>query len=278
MTVAQLPWEEVDWLEAVTVWIHARLAEHGLRAVGPVEVVHRRAWSAFARVPTSGGLVYFKAVAPSVRFEAALAEALARWRPDCMLPIRAVDAERGWLLSPEAGVTLRSLSASREYFTHWHALLPRYVGVQGESVPRVAELLALGMPDRRLAQLPRLYAELLADTQSLRVGQSRGLSADEHRGLLALQARVAQLCGQLAAYGLPETLTHEEVHDGNVLVGAGRYVFADWSDSSVTHPFFTLLVTLRSVAYWRGLAEDDPALTRLRGIYLDGWADYGTAE
>ena len=152
MTVTQLPWEEVDWLEAVTVWIHARLAERGWRAVGPVEVVHRRAWSAFARVPTSGGLVYFKAAAPSVRFEAGLAKALARWRPDCMLPILAVDAERGWLLSPDAGVTLRSVSASPEHFAHWRALLPLYVGVQRESVPRVAELLALGMPDRRLAQ------------------------------------------------------------------------------------------------------------------------------
>jgi len=278
MVSVSLPWEEAGWLEAVTAWIHARLAERGWRADGPLEVVHRRAWSAFARVPTSGGLVYFKGAAPSVRFEAALAEALARWRPDCMLPILAVDAERGWLLSPDAGVTLRSLSASPEYFTHWHALLPLYVGVQREFAPRLPELLALGTPDRRLAQLPRLYAELLADTDSLHVGKSPGLSADEHRGLLALQARVAQLCGQLAAYGLPETLTHEEVHDGNVLVGAGRYVFADWSDSSVAHPFFTLLVTLRSVAYRLGLAEDDPALTRLRDIYLDGWADYGTAE
>src|SRR5207237_3974448 len=122
---------------------------------------------AFACVPTSGepptsdqsrswepgGLVYFKAAALSVRFEAALAEALARWRPDCMLPILAVDVARGWLLSPDAGVTLRSLIGSPEYFAHWRTLLPLYVGVQREFAERVPELLALGMPDRRLAQL-----------------------------------------------------------------------------------------------------------------------------
>ena len=50
MTAVSLPWEEVGWLEEVTAWIHARLALRGLRAVGPVEVVHRRAWSAFARM------------------------------------------------------------------------------------------------------------------------------------------------------------------------------------------------------------------------------------
>jgi len=140
--IIQLPWEQPGWLAQVTSWIHSRLAEHGRRANAPVEVVHRRAWSAFARVPTSGGPVYFKAAAPSVRFQAPLAEALAHWRPDCMLPILAVDAERGWLLSPGAGVTLRSLIASPEYFTHWHALLPLYVGVQRESVPRLPALLA----------------------------------------------------------------------------------------------------------------------------------------
>jgi hypothetical protein len=48
---------------------------------GPVEELHRRAWSAMLRLPIRGGSAYFKAAAPAHAHEAALTEALARWRP-----------------------------------------------------------------------------------------------------------------------------------------------------------------------------------------------------
>ncbi len=46
--------------------------------------------------------------------------------------------------------------------------------------------------------------------------------------------------------------------------------------SCVAHPFFTLVVTLRSVAHSLDLADDDPALARLRDIYLDPWRRYAS--
>lgn len=55
----------------------------------------------------------------------------------------------------------------------------------------------------------------------------------------------------------------------------GRYALADWDESGVAHPFTSLLVTLRSVAYRLGfLGEEDrrPEMTRLRDAYLEPWS------
>jgi transcriptional regulator with XRE-family HTH domain len=89
---------------------------------------------------------------------------------------------------------------------------------------------------------------------------------------------VTPLCEQLARYNIAETLAHEEVHDANVIVGDDRYMFTDWSDSSVAHPFFTMLVTLRSTAYRLKLDEDGPEMRRLRDVYLEPWTVFDSRE
>ena len=159
---------------------------------------------------------------------------------------------------------------------HWLKLLPLYVELQIGMVDHVPDLLRLGMPDRRLATLPILYTRLMDDTESLLVGQDVGLTPEEYRRLQTLRSRVAAMAEQLAAYGLPNTLTHEEVHDANVLVNDDRYIFTDWSDSSVAHPFFTMLVTLRAAAHRLKLPEHGPELIRLRDAYLEPWTKFDT--
>ncbi len=251
--------------------------------IGSARVAHRQPRRAIA----SATVVYFRARGYGPRYglfqsarppfyEAALTQALARWRPDCTVPLLAVDLERGWLLSADAGVTLRSVSQSADQIAHWLKVLPLYVELQIEMAEHVPELLALGLFDRRLANLPHLYTLLMEATENLRVGLEPGLTPEEYQRLRDLRLRVAAWCEQLASYGLPETLTHEEVHDANVLVSGDRYIFTDWSDSSIAHPFFTMLVTLRAAADRLKLAEDGPEMIRLRDAYLEPWTKFET--
>ncbi|MDQ4074849.1 MAG: phosphotransferase [Chloroflexota bacterium] len=270
----QLPCEQPEWLDQVTEWIDTQLGAQGWQVVGPVELLHQRPWSSFARVPTADGVVYFKAPAPAYRYEAALTEVLARWRPDCTVPLLGVDLDRGWMLSADAGVTLREVDPSAGQIEHWLNVLPLCVDLQIEMAAHVPELLRLGVPDRRLTELPQLYAQLLEATENLRVGLEPGLTHEEYERLRDLRPRVADWCEELATVGLPETLTHEEVHDANVLLGGGRYIFTDWSDSSVSHPFFTMLVTIRAAAHRLKLAEDGPEMMRLRDAYLEPWTTF----
>ena len=274
----QLPWKRPEWQEQVFAWIHAQLVQQNIDITGPIELLHQRPWATFMQVPTNDGPVYFKAPAPMSAYEAAVTQALAQWRPDCNVPVLAVDIDRGWLLSADAGVTIRSLGRTAEQIKHWQKILPLYANLQIELIDRQSTLLALGMEDRRLIHLPRLFNELLEPNENLRIGLEPGLTAEAYQQLLDWRPRFATLCERLADYGIPETIAHEEVHENNVVVRDGRYTFTDWADSSFGHPFFSMVVTLRTFVYWLKLEENGPIYNQLRDIYLEPWTKFASLE
>jgi hypothetical protein len=47
----------------------------------------------------------------------------------------------------------------------------------------------------------------------------------------------------------------------------------DWGDASVSHPFFSLVVTFRFLQQRTGLAPDDPWFSRLGDAYLEPWGN-----
>ena len=53
-----------------------------------------------------------------------------------------------------------------------------------------------------------------------------------------------------ARFGIPETIQHDDLHDGQIFVRDDRYLLLDWGDACVSHPFFTLAVTLDGVIAW----------------------------
>ena len=61
-----------------------------------------------------------------------------------------------------------------------------------------------------------------------------------------------------------------------MFVGDGRHRFFDWGDAVVSHPFISLLVTLRVAQRTLDVPNGDPALVRLRDAYLDLWRAYGS--
>jgi hypothetical protein len=256
-------WTDTAWLEASRAWIDAELAGLGLAVSGAVEQPHVRPWSTVLRIPTTAGDVWFKACMPAVAYEVGVLPVLAALRPDCLPRLLARDGERGWMLQADCGTCLRELLADDQDFSRWETVLPLYADLQLATVRDRDGLLAAGAPDRRLAGLPTLYQDLLARQVTL--------SADELARLRDLTPTVAQLCEELAAYDLPETIQHDDLHDGNVFVRDGAYVFLDWGDSCVAHPFFTLHVTMRVLAYNLGVEEDAPELERYRDAYLEPW-------
>ena len=55
------------------------------------------------------------------------------------------------------------------------------------------------------------------------------------------------MCGESRSHGVPETIQHDDLHDGQVYVRNGSYRLLDWGDACVSHPFFTMAVTLEGV-------------------------------
>lgn len=258
-------WTDPEWLDHAHSWIGERVRECGRTVVGPIEQLHVRAWSTVLRVPTDGGDVFFKADAPELAYEAPLVSLLAAQRPDCVPPLLAADHDRGWLLMADAGTTLRELVGRERDLTRWLDVLPLYAGLQRDMAPHAGELVSLGVPDLRLATLGSAFERLLETVE---------LPEDERRRLSASVPRVHELCAELAAYGVPETIQHDDFHDAQVFVRDGRYLFLDWGDACVSHPFFTLSVTLEGVLAW-GLddVEGSVDVRPFRDAYLTPYAE-----
>src|SRR5207245_6602624 len=120
------------------------------------------------RTRTAAGGVYFKALPPMYAREPLVTRRLAELRPDLIVEVLAVDAERRWLLTaecPEAWLpTVEDASA-------WTAALRALAELQVACVDPVDELRRLGCPDLRLDRLPTMLDELLADGGSGLVGE-----------------------------------------------------------------------------------------------------------
>ena len=265
-------WSNPPWRDDALAWVGDALAGPGHRVTGPVEP-RVRPWSLVWRVPTDAGPLWFKANNRATRHEAGLLAALARLTPGAVLRPVAVDVDRGWSLLPDGGPSLRDVLAGKKDLTHWERVLPEYAAVQVAVASHVRELLDLGVPDHRPERMPEELEVLLATESALLLGAENGMSRDQHDRLLAYRSDFAELCGRLAETGIPSTVQHDDLHDGNIFVADDGYRFFDWGDASIAHPFGTLLVTLRSVAYAFELELGDPALVRLRDAYLEAWTD-----
>ena len=237
------------------------MARLGAGSVGTIDQQHVRPWSTVMRVSTGEGDVYFKANTAALRHEAALVTLLGARRPDCVPPPLAVDVERGWLLMTDAGARLREIVERKRDLACWLEILPLYAGLQIDLAGQVDELVAVGVPDLRLSTLPTKYEQLLDSLVEL--------PSRDRRRLEGKVSRVREMCEELAGYGLPETIQHDDFHDGQVFVRDGRYLLLDWGDACVSHPFFTLSVTLEGYLAW-GLddIQDSVEVRPFRDAYL----------
>ncbi|MEI7846540.1 MAG: phosphotransferase [Chloroflexota bacterium] len=201
---------------------------------------------------------------------------LARAYPEVFPQIHALDLQHNWLLMRDSGVSLRSFIKAEGRIDHWQGVLPLYVGLQKNLSDKQQILLQLGVPDRRLSQLPGLFDELLTDEPAMLLGNAEGLNQEEFQRLKLEGREFGDLCALLAEIGIPESLQHYDFHDANIFLQNGRIIFTDWGECAVAHPFFSSVVMLRSVENSLDLCADAEEIETLRGWYLDLWGEYGT--
>jgi hypothetical protein len=267
-TVRANAWDDPRWQASAHAWTAERLAGRGTPPTGPIEEVRVRPWSVTHRAPTAAGLAWFKANTPGCAYEAGLAASLATWAPGRVLEPLAVDASRGWLLTADAGPTLREVVAEERLLPTWTAMLQSYAALQRDLSRHTPEMLAQGVPDHRPRQLPARLAGLLDDAQiRADLGPEREAAVDK------VVPAFDDWCAELAADGVPASLQHDDLTDANVFPTGDGFQFFDWGDSSVAHPFGSLLVAIGFAAYLLELTPGAPALDRLRDAYLEPWTD-----
>ena len=261
------PWARVGWFAQAAAWTRSELTRLGYHLTAPIEQVRSWGLSCILRARTTSGDVYFK-VAPDLPLfahEPVLMRGLSRLYPAHIPAPLSIDEPRRWMLLEDFGAAIEwgaSVAVQEEMLRHYGAL-------QRAAVPRVDELLAMGCLDRGLDRLAAQVDPLLQDTATL----ASQLAVAEIERLRAHGPRLKAICAELARYAVPSTLVHGDLHLGNVARLAGRYLFFDWTDGCVAHPFFDTISIFQIKQ-----AKDPGVQARLRDSYLGVWTAYEPIE
>jgi Phosphotransferase enzyme family len=283
-------WTSSAFRDEVQAWVAAQLAPRGIRLTGDWEQSHVRVWSSAIRFETVSkefgeARVWFKVSGSGTAYEAALVAELSDLYPGLAPEVLAYDKGRAWSLTRDGGPVLRSIAAPDALWGYWERLLPRYAEAQLALAEKRARLLATEMPDRGPVQLPVELRRLLGEL-AVRPTEDGGLTNEEAHALEHVLPAYDDRCAELAASGVQDTLQHDDLHSNNVcwpgaLDDLSSVRIVDWGDSSVGHPFGTMLATLNSIAFHAGLLHDDrgviedPRVLRVRDAYLEPFIGLG---
>jgi hypothetical protein len=230
--------------------------------MGEIEMVHERPWATVWRVQVAEGLVWFKQCGAVQAFEPRLtADLFARW-PDRVVEVLDYDEGRQWLLLSDAGRPVGVFGNPPEA---WLAALPAYAELQRGEAVHTLDHLAHGVPDLRVQTLAERFEEL--------VRSDLPLAEAEVRRLRGFASRFGELCQELGTAGIPDTIQHDDLHHKNLYQRDGRLRVLDWGDSSISHPFASLVATFRFLEQITNLPPDSPWFARLVDAYLEPWGD-----
>lgn len=262
-------WEASGWFAMASDWMRVRLQEYGLDTTGPVLQV-KAGWPGSCILSVTAGpdnrRYFLKADHPKPPSEPLLVQALAERFPGEVPTLIAVHAERNWMLMeafPDDEPDTQDQALMESLFRRLGAI--QHTCVDDVTLWRTLGCADFG-PETFAGQLETLLADLEANGEAEEYGLGPAELAALRTNVLGVVARIASRLQELS--DIPVTLVQMDFRPGNVVVtGPDLFLFYDWSESVLTHPFF---------APARFLLDEDnfPPSTHpaLIDAYLDGWA------
>ncbi|MGP3919538.1 phosphotransferase [Nonomuraea sp. 10N515B] len=257
------PWTDPRWIDGVAEWLSADL---GLDLDDRLE--QERLWdlSAVLRAATPRGDVYVKSSVATPLFadEGAVTAVLDKLFPAQVPAVLGHHGDRRLLALADFGPAIRH--ASDEVNAE---MLSSYAALQVESVERVPELRSAGCLDRRLPWLSgqiTWLGEVDHAAPPTWCDPATWVTAEEAAQLRESMPGLMAACAELTGFAVPYSLVHGDLHLGNVARGPLGYLFFDWTDAAIAHPFLDL-----SSQFFQ------PGGSALDG-YLARWADFDSPE
>lgn len=209
-------------------------------SVTSLDAAKRRPWATVWRAETAGGAYYAKQNCPGQAFEAQLMALLAELAPSYVVPVTAIDADRGFLLTPDQGQVFGDVVAPDD-LDAWTRLVVRAMELSRTVAGDADRLLAAGATRCRVPDRVR----------------------DD----------VVPLFEAVGSLGLPESLVHNDLHEHNAFDLRGGLVFFDFADAVVANPLAGLMVPFNVLGYHLDAEPTDPRLRRIADAALEVWSD-----
>lgn len=270
-TSLRVPWYEAGWMKKAGSWMVQQLARLDSAPIGPVEQVYSWQRSCVLRLPTTHGGVYFKAVPTVLASEVSVSVLLDHEVPGMVAEVLAVDSDKRWMLMRDMGATtLDSVPALEQ----WKAAVGAYAQLQVSWVDATRRFAIAGCPNRGLLKLVESIDRLLTDTVAMKPGQPDGLSMKQIHALY-YRARALKIAAhRLGTLRLPISVDHGDFWAGQIVAGNSNPVFIDWSDASISHPFFSMAFFSDDDEMRPYLGDIPDIALQMRDAYLEPWTVY----
>lgn len=257
------PWAREGWLQSATQWIDEQLLELNYQRLSPVECIKNWSISCVLRVNTTGGNLYLKEASRLPLFcdEPVVTAELENLFSPHISHVLTVDSQRHWMLLADFGEPVgrnAPIKLQKDIY-------PLFAQIQIKSVQHIEKLLSIGCLDRRLDWLANQIDVLFNDEIAL-----SQLEAEETKQLQTFAPYLKNFCSQLASYQIPQTLVHGDLHLGNVAFFQGNYLFFDWTDSCIAHPFFDMI----ELFFYAKKKASSSDIQDLQKEYLSQWTAY----
>lgn len=256
-------WMRTGWYSKISHWMIDLADRMALTEIQTPRQVRSWARSATVMIKTKQETLYLKAVPHFFSYEPVITRVLSIRYPERSPDVRAVHVENGWMLMREfEGTPLTNI----DDIEVWKRAVKELARLQIDLIKNSQSLISLGVPDRNVdylaSQIPRLMQNL-----------PKNLSDDEKKELKRLAPTLRGMCHELAEFNVPLTLTHGDLWSGQVIIKKdGKCLFFDWSDSSISHPFFDMTTFLAEVDV--ELPNISDARSQLITTYLENWKKY----
>ena len=202
-----------------------------------------------------------KAPCEHFKAEARVHPTVAHLFPDLVPSLIAAEESEGWLLmEPMSGAEEgdRAEGAGLEVATRWSA-------AQIEAVAHVGHLVAGGCRMRGVEETLGAFHQVLTTSTELAL-----LSDDELEAVRT--CRIDPLVREFWATGIPDTLSHGDLHLGNVAWDGTDLRIFDWTDGCVSHPFL-------DASHLAHFTRKRPGDAGLESTYAEQWrAAYPNAD
>ena len=262
----RVPWYYPGWFTDTAARLRTALGD----VTGPLAQLRSWQRSSVLRVPTSAGDMYAKGFPAFFAHEGPLTRWLGEQFPEHIPPALAKgfsDSDNLLLLKDYGGQPLSEVVD----VTIWESALRHYAAMQVRLTQSEDKLMALGCPRRDLDWLRQSIETLLTDPTIRRTGVAP-LSAEESQTLQMAIPQLEAMCDELASLNIPLTLEHGDLWSGQVIISdTGQVIITDWSDSAITHPFFSLPFFLAEIEL-KGVEE------RLIAAYLEPWRSHSSSS
>jgi hypothetical protein len=257
----------VGWLGEVQRWITD--SGRGINSAFSSDVLQLNAGGGFAltRVGTTNGSAYWlKAVGPPNEHEFGITKALAECLPSYLPSIVAMRDEWNAWITEDAGQPLSETFTLQSV----RRAVATLANLQIDSIEHRDALRAAGCIDLSIPVLKahlREIREYLEETMARQT--SRKVAPLGAHRLRELEQILRETCCRMQDLDIPDTLIHNDINAGNILLSDSRCVFIDWAEGQIGNPFFTFQHMCAQVL--RDVPDPDTWLSAVKRSYRDPW-------